>query len=77
MRTDGVRCRESAGTGPVHLKVAPNECCLGGSPWTNQYSPLFPTSTICMKWACMLKVLNYIDYVAGCTVRLLSEEGAK
>ena len=24
-RTDGVHCRESAGTGPVKLKVVPNE----------------------------------------------------
>ena len=31
MRTDGVNCRESAGTGPVNLKVVPNECCLGRS----------------------------------------------
>ena len=22
-------------TGPVNLKVVPNECCLGRSPWTN------------------------------------------
>ena len=51
-RTDGVHCRESAGTGPVNLKVVPNECCLGRSPWTNYYSPLFPTPTIGMKWAC-------------------------
>ena len=29
LRTDGVHCRESAGTGPVNLKVVPNECCLG------------------------------------------------
>ena len=29
--TDGVHCRESAGTGPVNLKVIPNECCLGRS----------------------------------------------
>ena len=35
LRTDGVHCRESAGTGPVNLKVVPNECCLGRSPWTN------------------------------------------
>ena len=34
LRTDGVHCRESAGTGPVNLKVVPNECCLGRSPWT-------------------------------------------
>ena len=35
LRTDGVHCRESAGTGPVKLKVVPNECCLGRSLWTN------------------------------------------
>ena len=35
LRTDGVHCRASAGTGSVNLKVAPNECCLGRSPWTN------------------------------------------
>ena len=36
MRTDGVHCRESAGTGPVSFKVVPNECCLPNrSPWTN------------------------------------------
>ena len=28
-------CPESAGTEPVNLKVVPNECCLGRSPWTN------------------------------------------
>ena len=43
LRTDGVHWRESADTGPVNLKVLPNECCLGRSPWTNSYSPLFPT----------------------------------
>ena len=35
MRTDGVHCRDYAGTGPVNFKVVPNECCLGRSPWTN------------------------------------------
>ena len=35
LRTDGVHCRESAGKGPVNLKVVPNEWCLGRSPWTN------------------------------------------
>ena len=34
-RTDGVHCRESAGTGPVNLKVVPNRCCLGRSPWAD------------------------------------------
>ena len=32
LRTDGVHYRESAGTGPVNLKVVPNGCCLGRSP---------------------------------------------
>ena len=32
LRTDGVHCGKSAGTGPVNLKVVPNECCLGRSP---------------------------------------------
>ena len=36
LRTDGVHCRQSAGTGPVNLKkVVPNGCCPGRSPWTN------------------------------------------
>ena len=35
LRTDEVHCRESAGRGPVNLKVVPNGCCLGRSPWTN------------------------------------------
>ena len=35
LSTDGVHCRESADTGPVNLKVFPNECCLGRSLWTN------------------------------------------
>ena len=34
LRTDRVHCRESAGTGSVNLKIVPNECCLGRSPWT-------------------------------------------
>ena len=52
LRTDGVHCRESAGTGPVNLEVVPNECCLGRSPLTKYYSPLFPTLTIGKKWEC-------------------------
>ena len=35
LRTDGIHCRKSAGTGPVNLKVLSNGCCLGRSPWTN------------------------------------------
>ena len=40
LRTEGVHCRESAGTGPVNLKVVPNGCCLGRSPWTNVWPRL-------------------------------------
>ena len=50
--TDGVRCGEFAGIGPVNLEVVPNGCCLGRSPWSSYYAPLFPTPTIGMKWAC-------------------------
>ena len=32
LRTDGVYCREFAGTGPVNLEVLPNGFCLGRSP---------------------------------------------
>ena len=53
LRTDGVHCRESTGTGPVNLMVVPNASCLGRSSWTNYYAPqLFSTPTIGMKWAC-------------------------
>ena len=30
LRTDCVHCRESTSTGPVNLKVVPNECALAG-----------------------------------------------
>ena len=42
LRTGGVHCRESAGTGPVNLQVIPNECCLGRSPWTSIMCLSFP-----------------------------------
>ena len=40
LRADGVDYRESAGTRPVNLKVVPNECCLGRSPWTIIFASL-------------------------------------
>ena len=39
LRTNGVHCRESTGTGPVNLKVVPNECCLGRSPCVCVFFP--------------------------------------
>ena len=35
LRTYGIHCRESAGTGLVVSKVVPNRCCLGRSSRTN------------------------------------------
>ena len=43
LRTDGVHYRESAGTGPVNIKVV-----------TERVLPLFPTPTIGMKWVCWM-----------------------
>ena len=52
LRTDGVHCRESAGTGPVVLKVVP----VTGAAFAGHHGPInvrlsFPTPTIGMKWA--------------------------
>ena len=52
VRTDGVHCRESAGTGPVVLKVVSITGAAFSSPWTNYYyAPLFSTPTIGMEEA--------------------------
>ena len=59
LRTDAVDCGESARPGPVNIKVVPNGCCLGRSPWTNCYALLFPTPTIGMKWAFRKYRLEY------------------
>ena len=54
LRTNGVHFRESAGTGPVNLKVVPNGCCLGrlGHHGPTNVRISFPTPTFGMKWAC-------------------------
>ena len=41
LRTDGVHCRESAGTGPVVLKVVPVTGAAFASLWTNYCAYLF------------------------------------
>ena len=52
LRTDGVHCRESAGTGPGNLKVVPNECCLGRQVtivavvFTKNRSDLYPVTSL-------------------------------
>ena len=52
LRTGGVHCRESAGTGPVVLKLVP----VTSAAFAGRHGPInvrlpFPTSTIGMKWA--------------------------
>ena len=41
LRTDGVHCLESAGAGPVALKVFPAKGATFSSPWSNSCAPLF------------------------------------
>ena len=53
LRTDGVHCRESAGTRPVNLKVVPNGCAaLAGHHGPTNMRLSFTTPTVGMKWAC-------------------------
>ena len=73
LRTDGVHCRESAGTGPVNLKVVPNECCLGTSPWTNQYAPLFSTPIIGVKWVLYTTSTSKTSYKCTLLPSLLAD----
>ena len=48
LRTDGVHCRESPGTGPLVTKVVRATGAASTSSWTNYYCAhlSFPTSTI-------------------------------
>ena len=55
LRTDGVHCRESAGTGPVNLTrgSSSNGCCLSRSHHGQIKLRLsFPIPTVGMKWVC-------------------------
>ena len=63
--TNDIHCRESAGTGPVILKVL---VPVTGAVLQLTIDQLFnirlsfPTPTIRMKWACMLNVSEYVWY---------------
>ena len=68
LRTDGVHCREDAGTGPVVLKVAP----VTGAAFAGHHGPIyvrlsFPTPTIGMKRTCVTQKLSceYSVLMAG------------
>ena len=53
LRTDGVHCRESAGTGPVVFKVVLVTGAAILQVTMDQLKRLsFPTPTVGMKWAC-------------------------
>ena len=57
LRTDGVHCRESNGTGPVALKVVP----VAGAAFSGftvvqlMCASLFPHPQIGMKWTCAIQ----------------------
>ena len=68
-RTNGVHCREFAGTGPVNLKLVPNECCLGRF---GQYGPIimrlsFPHPLLTTRY----HIIFHYSYING-TTRALS-----
>ena len=51
LHTDGVHCRESAGAGPVNLKVVLNECCpcvVVSLVPKQQYRAELPTGKYCI-----------------------------
>ena len=64
LRTDGVHCQESAGTGPVNLKVVPNGCCLGrwGHHGPINIRPLSHTH----HWYEVGMLIRGIDWVPQC-----------
>ena len=64
--TDGVHCRESAGTGPIILKVVPKSVALAGQHGPINMRLSFPTPTIGMN-----KVVYKIVSVVANTVPAL------
>ena len=83
LRTDGVHCRESAGTGPVNLKVVPNGCCLG-SITMDQF--IFASLSHTHSWyeVGMLKVPAYVERIgqraciyprSGKSIRVIGDRG--
>ena len=60
LRTDGVHCRESAGTGPVNLKVVPNEYCLAWQVTMDQLIYASLSHTHYWHKVGMLKVPTYV-----------------
>ena len=57
LRTDGLHCRESAGTGPVVLRVVRVRGAVFASQWTNYYcAPLFSHTLYWYKVSIMFKL---------------------
>ena len=66
LRTNGVHCREPACTGPpVNLKVVPNGCCLGRSPWNHLVCASLSHTYYLLYWyeVGTLKVSNASGYL--------------
>ena len=59
LRTDGVHCRQSAGTGPVNLKVVPS-AALAVHHGSMNVRLSFTTPTTGMKLIYMFRVLEII-----------------
>ena len=61
MRTDGVHCGESTGTGPVVLKlVQVMDAAFAGHHGPIDVRLSFPTPTIGMKWACAIQNISEV-----------------
>ena len=71
LRTDGVHCRESAGTGPVNLKVVPNECCLAWQVTMDQSILASLSHTHYWYGVGMLKVPAVINTINNTFIRLM------
>ena len=70
LRTDGLHCRESAGTGPVVLRVVRVRGAVFASQWTNYYcAPLFSHTLYWYKVSIMFKLSGVYQNI--CTAVLL------
>ena len=63
LRTDGVHCREPAGTGPVNLKVVPvTAAALAGHHGPIDMRLSFHTPTIGMKWLWHVEIIGGMPF---------------
>ena len=75
LRTDGVHCRESAGTRHVKLKVVPNECChFAGHHGPMKIRLSFPRPNILLVEVGMLKVYQVANtyFFTGSALKIVN-----